>query len=630
MRRCVYDIEADNLLVKASVVHCIVIHDLDTDQVFSYRPGGIEEGYKKLQEYDVCVGHNVLGFDKPCLEKLYAAKLGPLPAHDDTFIRSRLLWGPKDSPAGNHGLEAWGIFFGYNKIQFNDWSKFSEEMLTYCQRDVYINVLLHQYLTKEWDTKLDAAYLTESRVRSIVTRQELNGFRLDPELHRQLLRDLDVALAEARDKIDAIIPPEVKIMQDPEYWLARQDTLMGVRSGTFKTKKAAKDAGFKDKEIKPGPRRTKTLRFNPGSSQQIVGYFQTKYGWEPTILTEAGNPSMTAEILDNLAFEEADLFAEYQLLTKRISQVDSWSKFVVNGRVHGSVNTVGAATYRMTHSDPNIAQVTAANKKWGAECRACWTASPGRVLVGTDAKGLELRMLANALAPYDKGAYIPVVCDGDPHEYNNQLAGLGNRTVAKTCVYAFVYGGGLIKLGKISKDSESVSEEAKEVDLPKAYVRFLKEEGLYQKDNIDAAKRGLVIRDRFKKRVTGFGDLLDSLTEEMEKNQGWIKGIDGRRIPVDSGHKILNRRFQSDGAIVMKVALVEHYRAMYKAFGPHGKHWAYCANVHDEFQVEVEKGLEEEARVIGCDSIKRAGTILGMACPLAGDSKSGETWLATH
>ena len=182
MRTCVYDIEADNLLVKASVVYCVVVYDCETAEYFQYGPTEIEAAYRKLQEYDVCWGHNVLGFDKPCLEKFYAARLGPLPTHDDTFMRSRLMWGPTDSPAGRHGLEAWGLYFKYPKIHFKDWSKFTDEMMIYCRRDVEINVKVKDYIVSVWDSKLDRALKLETRVRALITKQELNGFRLDPDL----------------------------------------------------------------------------------------------------------------------------------------------------------------------------------------------------------------------------------------------------------------------------------------------------------------------------------------------------------------------------------------------------------------------------------------------------------------
>ena len=632
-KTCVYDIEGDNLLVEASVVHCMVVYDCDTKEYFEYRPDEITEGYKKLQTYDMCIGHNALGYDKCCLEKLYADKLGPLPKHGDTFIMSRLLYAQKESPCpgGRHGLASWGQYFKYNKLDYSDWSVFTEEMLVYCKRDVEINVLTNTFLTDRWFNDLDYAYQLERDIRSIVSRQELNGFRLEPLRHQKLLRDLDVGLYAVRDKIDKIIEPELMVMSTPEYWIATSTNMFeAAKSVKFATKKEAAEAGYKSNEITRGPSKTKTIRFNPGSPKQVIDYFKTKYNWVPVVFTEAGNPSMTGTILENLAFEEADLFGEYQMLIQRISQVSSWVNFVRGDRVHGHVRTVGTATFRMSHADPNIAQVTAKGKKWGAECRSCWVPKRGWKLVGTDAKGLELRMLANALQPYDNGLYIPAVCTGDPHEYNNKLADLGNRDAAKTIVYAFIYGGGLIKLGKLAKNSKSVADEARHVRLPPVYIRYMKEAGLYQDDNIEAAKRGLVIKKRFRERVTGFGDLLDALTAELSGDQKTIRGIDGRRIPVQKANTILNRRLQSDGAIVMKESLRQHYIQMYRSFGAHGKHWAYCANVHDEFQVECTPEIADQVAVIGCDAIKKAGEVLGLVCPLAGNSTIGDSWYATH
>lgn len=623
MRTCVYDIEGNDLLIKCTTIHCIVIEDMETGEVFSYRPHEIEDGYRKLQTYDTCIGHNVLGYDKPVLERFFP-HLGTLPHHDDTFIMSRMLWGPDDCPAGRHGLKAWGEYFNYPKIEFHEFDVFTEEMLTYCIQDVSLNVKVLNYLREEWTPDLDYGYKLECNVRSIITKQEQNGFTIDLDRHTDLLNHLEYEQAKVRDSIDRIIPSAELTMKTPAYYIADG-------KATFKTKKDAKAAGYKDKTIVRGPLRTKTLRFNPGSGQQIVDYFQSTYSWEPSVFTENDNASMTGEVLENLDFPEAELFAEYQLLGKRVSQVASWPKFVILDRIHGSVHSLGTVTFRMSHSNPNVGQVTAKNKKHGADCRKCWGPRKGWRLVGTDAKGLEVRMLANALYPYDNGKYIPVVCDGDPHEYNNQLAGLGDRNVAKTGIYAFMYGGGIIKLGKVAKGSASVRAEARGIIIPIGYMRYMAKVGLDTEENMQAACMGIVLKKRFRQNIDGFGTLLDALTEEWIANgKKWIRGIDGRRIPCDKENILLSRRLQSDGAIVMKEALRQHYILMYRAVGPHGERWAYCANIHDEFQVECEPDVVETAKKLGHEAIRRAGVVLGLRCPLAGDSNEGGNWFETH
>src|SRR3546814_2499137 len=68
--------------------------------------------------------------------------------------------------------------------------------------------------------------------------------------------------------------------------------------------------------------------------------------------------------------------------------------------------------------------------------RDLWVARPGRVLFGTDAAGLELRMLAHYLNRPD---FTKQVVEGDPHQYNADQVGI-TRPEAKTLIYAILYG----------------------------------------------------------------------------------------------------------------------------------------------------------------------------------------------
>ena len=128
---------------------------------------------------------------------------------------------------------------------------------------------------------------------------------------------------------------------------------------------------------------------------------------------------------------------------------NAWLKLVKNGRIHGQVNTNGAVTGRCTHGYPNVAQVPAVRAPYGTECRQLFKASDGYDLVGCDASGLELRMLAHYLASFDGGQYAKELLTGDIHTVNQTAAGLENRDQAKTFIYAFLYGAGDARIGEI-------------------------------------------------------------------------------------------------------------------------------------------------------------------------------------
>ena len=217
-----------------------------------------------------------------------------------------------------------------------------------------------------WEKDLTYGYKLECNTRSIITRQELNGFRLDMTKHKELMKFLDIQQAEIRDKIDVIIPPEQFEMKTRSYWIVVVPPTIydpEPQLFTFPTKTGAKAAGFSESEIRPGPWKVKTVRFNPGSRAQIAEFLTNKYKWKPTVFTENGNPSLSEEVMEDMDYPEAELFCDYLTLQKRMSQVESWLQFMVGDRVHGSVYTVGTATYRMSHKDPNVSQVTAKRKK---------------------------------------------------------------------------------------------------------------------------------------------------------------------------------------------------------------------------------------------------------------------------
>jgi len=328
--------------------------------------------------------------------------------------------------------------------------------------------------------------------------------------------------------------------------------------------------------------------FNPGSRQQIAKRLVEK-GWKPTKHTEKGAVIVDESVLDGVDIPEAKRIAEYLLIQKRVAQVESWLEFVSDEhRVHGKVITNGAVTGRMTHHSPNMAQVPSSSSPWGHECRDCWTVDDGKVLVGADASSLELRMLAHYMK--DEG-YAKEIVEGDVHTKNQLAAGLETRAQAKTFIYALLYGAGPAKIGKIVGGSAKDGQE-----LISTFLR-----------NTPALK---------------------SLREKVERlsEQGTLPGLDGRKLQVRSAHAALNTLLQSAGAIVMKQALV----LLNSKIQQQKLNANFVANVHDEWQIECSQEDADAVGKLAVSSIKEAGEVLGLRCPLDGEYKKGTTWAQTH
>lgn len=153
--QAVFDIEADNINPSdVTQVWCIVLKDLDTEEVFKYGPEDIQKGVEKLRSFDRIVGHNILSYDLPVLDKLHGFNFRGQVI--DTLILSRLANPDRRQPWGlpgwhPHSIESWAVRLGgQKKVEHNDWSQYSPEMLHRCEVDVNINEAVYKALYYEF------------------------------------------------------------------------------------------------------------------------------------------------------------------------------------------------------------------------------------------------------------------------------------------------------------------------------------------------------------------------------------------------------------------------------------------------------------------------------------------------
>lgn len=404
----ILDIETDAL--NATKIHCIVTKNVDTGQVNLWKGDECYTSFPKFAKgVSKFIMHNGISFDAPTLNRLTGTKLN-VSNVEDTLILSQLLFPTRKK----HSLESWGENLGFNKIDFHDFSELTEEMVTYCIRDVDITYRLWLKIKEEKYEKYRKAIDLEYRVRHIVDIQERNGFTLDVQKATCLQAELTDKASVIEEKLQEKYPP---ITQERV---------------SEKTGKRLKD---------------KIIVFNPSSRQQIAARLMEQ-GWKPDNFTPTGHPIVDEGTLKNVDIPEAQMIAEYLLLNKRTAQIKSWLELLEeDGKVHGKVLTLKAISGRMAHFGPNMAQVPAVYSPYGKQCRACWSSSsPDRVLVGCDASSLELRCLAHYMR--DK-VYTKEVVEGDIHTANQKAAGLATRDQAKTFIYAFIYGAGSAKIGSI-------------------------------------------------------------------------------------------------------------------------------------------------------------------------------------
>ena len=579
MSKCIFDIETDGLLENMTKIHCIVIYDIDNDKMHSF-DGQVtrlrfDDAIFFLKNFSEIIGHNILNFGLPVLKKFFEFEPNPTQKITDTLVWSKLVYpnrGQRDADNkaidkdqyGRHSLRSWGQRLNFPKNDFEEFEEFSQEMLEYCENDVKLNYKLYCKLLEA--NFSDESVQLEHEIHTICLKQTDNGFPFDVEKATNLY----AKLAEKRDRLQR------ELKEVFGSWIVDEGER---KNGTYS--------------------KIKIVDFNPNSRKHIAKRLTELRGWKPKEFTPTDEPKVDEEILSKLDYPEAQLMAEAFRVNKLIAQLSegkhAWLYHEKNGRIHGSVNTMGSISSRCSHSHPNIGQVPSVKTEYGKECRELFYAPQGWSLLGCDISSLEIRVVSHYLASFDGGSYAKTVVNGDIHEANRKAADLPSRDQAKTFIYGLLYGAGEAKLGQI-----------------------------VGKDKGEGRK----LKNRFFKKVPAFQKLREKVFKKAER--GYLFGLDGRKVPVRSKHSALNTLCQSAGAIVCKKWVVEFHKMMDLLGFKEDVDYQQVAFVHDEIQVLVRSGLEDEVGKVAVKAITKSGALLNLRVPLTGEYNFGSNWAETH
>jgi DNA polymerase I len=597
----VFDLETNGLYDEVTTIHCLVLHDLNRDQTFTYGPDSIAAGLEHLATADVLIGQNILFFDIPVIRKLYPFYTFAAARIIDTLITTRLIW-PKEKLydmdteqytqvppklRGSASLKAWGYRLSDYKINFKDFKEYSEEMLAYCIQDVNVTTQLFRHTQKQ--TCSEAALKLEHDFALAIEKQIRSGFPFDVDACLDLVDDLRTKQATLEADLKELFPPK------------KIETI-------FVPKVNNAGRGY----VKGQPF-TKVMHeeFNPGSRQQIVDRLQTKYGWVPEKSTEKGNPSIDDDVLSALPYPEAKPLAEYMLIKKRLGQIadgnNAWLKLVNDetGCMHGDVVTNGCITGRCAHRNPNMGQVPAGYSEYGKECRGLFHAPDGWTLIGVDAKALELRCLAGYLAYWDGGEYARVVTDEsiDIHIYNQEMFGVATRDIAKRLLYGLLYGCGALKAGTIIDPNE--------------------------KNELILRELGSTAINSFMQGIPALKELKNRIAHNIAKRE-YLIGLDGRPLFCRSDFKGLNVLLQSSGALIMKQVVIELHNKMYDLGYIYGHDWQQNAMIHDEVQVSCPPAMVDTLTSVALEAFPASQQFFDFQCSIHGDAHVGYSWDQTH
>ena len=609
----VCDIESEGLY-NVKKIWTAVCKDVNTSErkVFKNVHKDPTEFNTYAKEVDIWVGHNFINYDSKVLNNLLGLGL----CSDnviDTLVLSRLL---NFRSPGGHSLDSWGESFGVKKPNFSDFSQWSQELEDRCIIDVDINVKLYEHFlpfleAADWQSSIN----TEHQIAWILNDVQKNGFSFDIPAASKLYKQLTSRVETLLDVLQSAFPPRSKLI--------REVTPKGTKHGTI----SAVDFRWLDNNQRDlssysigAPFSRYTIEeFNPKSTKQVVERLK-ELGWKPFEKTkghiEAERNRDTKRLRyfkeygwkvseDNLgtlpsnappekAFAAQSL-TEYLLLTSRVSTLKEWLNVVDpnDSAIHGNILHIGAWTHRMAHNSPNQANIPRAGTPYGEEFRSLWCASHDRLLVGTDADGIQLRIFAHYLNDPD---FTQAVQSGDPHTLNQEALLLPHltRNHAKTFIYAFLLGVGVVKAASILECSV---EDAR------------------------------IAIDNFVRRYPGLEYIKQELIPK-DARRGYFIGLDGRKVLCDSEHLMLAGYLQNAEAVIMKRSNILWTRWLDQKEIPF---WQVNF-VHDEWQTETVNDMDIANQVgeIQSASIKQTGLDLAMRVDLAGSYNIGRNWKETH
>jgi hypothetical protein len=685
-----FDTEGNGLLPTVTKFHLISLKEFETGEKWVYRKEDVRKGVEMLNDSRRVVAHNGIDYDIRAIKKVLDIEI--VSQIRDTLPMARLYY-PNQAELdfrlvergeipgkliGSHSLKAWGYRLGLNKgdyaavkeaeiratgetnpeiIRNYVWGEWNQDMEDYGIQDVEVLERLYgQMLNEAIATSYpEAPLIVEHRIQEIMSIQESNGIYFFMDRAEKLLNELTPVqqkitaectsafparfrpegtyyLADARTEFNSI--PWESIGSEMENLVFDMLSQGNIKDVVPKIAIPKRTLRFKDPT-----RPTRTAgspytpiyfdTFNPSSRQQVATRL-LENGWTPDEFTPTGAPSVNDDTLVRaseiipIAKPISDLF----MINKRLSQLatgdEAWIKAVKpDGMIRHNVNPCGAVTGRATHRGPNLGQVPKVVKKkrvlgdgkkeeyvawgreggWGPDCRALFGPKPGWKMVGSDLSGIELRCLSHYMAKFDNGAYAKALLEGDIHTTNQLAAGLKDRDQSKTFIYAFLYGAGDEKIGSIVASTASISEQK---------------------------KIGAELKTKFLKGLPALNAVLKDVKKQV-KSQGYLVGLDGRRLHCRAQHSALNTLLQSAGAIISKYWLLQIDDDMYDAgYQNEWVDWAQMLWVHDETQMAARPEIAEHVAQIAVTAARKAGETLNFNMPVDAEYKIGENWQECH
>jgi len=521
--RYTIDIEADNLLREATKIHCVAYCDNKTGEVKSITD------YDKMREFFcqedvVFVGHNIILYDIPVVERILGIKVKA--KLWDTLGLSWILYPERLK----HGLESWGETFGIEKPKIEDWNSLKlEDYVHRCTEDVKINYQLWKkiagYLAILYDKNTENAekYLDyiSFKLDCVKEHQEL-GVNFDKELCEKSLKELEEIKIEKTNALRESMPKVgIKSIKLPPRVMYKKDG--SPSENRLKWLKFLEEQGLpmdynQEVEYISGYEEP-----NPNSNTQIKNWLFS-LGWEPTTfkyVKEEGKKEMRkipqimsseggGEICDSVkklvekepALENLDSLS---ILSHRIALFKGFLRDDINGRLYQ--NTQGFTnTLRLQHQI--IVNLPNATKKYSENIRKCLIPDEGKIMLGCDLSGIEDSTKRHYIYKYDPEYVESMNTKGyDPHLELAVLAGFLTKEQAE-------------KHKSGEENYKEYRQKAKTANFALTYkcgiATLVRQTGLKE-------KQAKLLSDAYWKRNKAILDVKESLKIKTVGNHKWLQ-----------------------------------------------------------------------------------------------------------
>ena len=605
--KIIYDIETNGLVDTVSNIWIAVTKNIETNEMITfsdYDPNSkpLNELIPYLNKAEVLIGHNIIGYDNVVLHKLLNWKPSNI-KFIDTMILSQMNNYKRE---GKHSLGNFGKILNDAKGDFKEFDKYSEAMKTYAIQDVNLNHKVYNYVVKEAHELIlnrptyKKALQTEHAIAELCSEQVKNKWNFDLLLAKKHYDYLTVEMKKIEDKVNPTLKPR-KVFIDKEPKTAKY-----IRNGNFSSVTCRMLSQFLGQEIQAHEinkwnsndtfQRYEMIPADLGNMEQVRGMLLDS-GWKPTQFTPKGEPKITQDSIHTIQGDLGKQVLHYYSLRSRHSVLKGWIELAEenNGRVYVEAFNVGTPTFRQRHS--KIVNVPNVNSFFGKEMRELFKADDGKVMIGCDSAGNQIRALCHYLNNKDITEHV---LNGDIHQRTADIVGV-DRQLAKSLLYATIFGAGFAKLGKMVNGIEDL-EKGREIKN-KLYVAF---PGLKELNN----------------RLNKF-----FYTTQNKDGMGFIPALDGRKIYAESSFKLLNYLLQAYEAITVKSAVVNAF----KMFKEEKLNVDMLGLIHDEVQVQTKpqniKRVKEILSYSFGDFITKE---LELNIQMAGDAKEGNNWYETH